>query len=260
MSTCPTTSSSPPSAGEGVGGWEGERLSLSTRAWRYNDPHPHPLFVTQNDPFSLHCNIMLCICIYASESAEILTYLYSWQGSGVPLGFTAQLEAPHLTSLCIQRYICIFLSSDIYPQRLLLILYLHDEKDSPIEPLQHLPQQLLISPTGARLVLCNQDAGYPGSGSPGRGVDTKNSSDIARLEARGHGLLVPEEYKLHVGGSYEANSRWYSRCYCWSWPSRYVDVSVGALQPLGIWLRPVWHATTVAYLFHCQEEFFCKMF
>ena len=93
--------------------------------------------------------------------------------------------------------------------------------DSPIEPLQRLPQQPLISPTGARLVLCSRDAGYPqGSdpSSPGRG----EWLDIASTDAKAflHGedgtqeghwappfqwkwsavVLMPEECKLHVGG------------------------------------------------------------
>ena len=44
--------------------------------------------------------------------------------------------------------------------------------DSPTEPLQCLPKQTLKSPTGARLVLYNTDAGYPDRAdpsSPGRG-------------------------------------------------------------------------------------------
>ena len=44
--------------------------------------------------------------------------------------------------------------------------------DLPMEPLQCLPQQPLKHPMGARLVLCNRDAGYPDRpdpSSPGRG-------------------------------------------------------------------------------------------
>ena len=52
----------------------------------------------------------------------------------------------------------------------------------PKEPLQRLPQQPLISPTGARLVLFNNNAGYPDHtdpSSPGRGrwVDNIASTD-----------------------------------------------------------------------------------
>ena len=36
----------------------------------------------------------------------------------------------------------------------------------PPEPLQRLPQQPLISPTGARLVLCNDNVGYPDRTDP----------------------------------------------------------------------------------------------
>lgn len=38
--------------------------------------------------------------------------------------------------------------------------------DPPMEPLQCLPQQPLQSPTGERLVLCTDDAGYPKSAHP----------------------------------------------------------------------------------------------
>ena len=94
--------------------------------------------------------------------------------------------------------------------------------DSPIEPLQRLPQQPLISPTGARLVLCSCDAGYPQGSDPssprrGKWLDIANTDAKAFL----HGedgtkegrrsffsfqgkwsavVLMPEECKLRVGG------------------------------------------------------------
>ena len=90
--------------------------------------------------------------------------------------------------------------------------------DSPIEPLQFLPQQPLTGPSGERLVLCNRDAGYPHTVSSfsGRG---KWYGNIARTDTRtflqdGNGnhrtvlqwewlwpavVLMPEEYSLRVG-------------------------------------------------------------
>ena len=86
----------------------------------------------------------------------------------------------------------------------------------PKEPLQRLPQQPLISPTGARLVLDNNNAGYPDHtdpGSPGRGrwVDNIASTDTKTFLRTGNFdkvrlpwvwpavVLTPEEYKLRVG-------------------------------------------------------------
>ena len=93
-----------------------------------------------------------------------------------------------------------------------------DEMLPPKEPLQRLPQQPLISPTGARLVLCNNDTGYPGHTDPGRGrwVDNIESEDTKTFLRLGNVpipydfrkwewtwpavVLTPEEYKLRVGG------------------------------------------------------------
>ena len=92
-----------------------------------------------------------------------------------------------------------------------------DGMHQPMEPLQRLPQQPLISPTGARLVLDNTNAGYldcTDSSSPGRGrwfdiasTDTKtflqagNNSDDAYVAWLWPAVvLTPEEYKLRVGG------------------------------------------------------------
>ena len=99
-----------------------------------------------------------------------------------------------------------------------------DEMLPPTEPLQRLPQQPLISPTGARLVLCNDDAGYPDHtdpSSPGRGRwfdNIANTDTKTFLQATKHisedvddpldnlfwpfpaVVLTPEEYKLRVGG------------------------------------------------------------
>ena len=93
-----------------------------------------------------------------------------------------------------------------------------DEMLPPKEPLQRLPQQPLISPTGARLVLCNNDTGYPGHTDPGRGrwVDNIESKDTKAFLRLGNFpipydfekwrwtlpavALTPEEYKLRVGG------------------------------------------------------------
>ena len=91
----------------------------------------------------------------------------------------------------------------------------------PNEPLQRLPQQPLINPTGARLVLRNNDTGYPGHTDPGRGrwfdkianTDTTTFlqaiNDISDCAPDPSGwvlwvwpavVLTPEEYKLRVGG------------------------------------------------------------
>ena len=88
----------------------------------------------------------------------------------------------------------------------------------PKEPLQRLPQQPLIGPKGARLVLDNNNAGYPDHtdpDSPGRGrwCDHIASTDTKTFLQAGNNLddtwlpwlwpavvLTPEEYKLCVGG------------------------------------------------------------
>ena len=93
-----------------------------------------------------------------------------------------------------------------------------NEMHPPKEPLQRLPQQPLISPTGARLVLDNTNAGYPGHmdpSSPGRGrwFDNIASTDTKTFLQAGNNfddawhawlwpavVLTPEEYKLRVGG------------------------------------------------------------
>ena len=93
-----------------------------------------------------------------------------------------------------------------------------DEMLPPKEPLQRLPQQPLISPTGARLVLDNNNPGYPDHtdpSSPGRGrwVDNIESEDTETFLRLGNVpflawldwtwpavVLTPEEYKLRVGG------------------------------------------------------------
>ena len=87
----------------------------------------------------------------------------------------------------------------------------------PPELLQRLPQQPLISPSGARLVLCNDNVGYPDHTDPssGRGVwfDNIASTDTKTFLQAGNNfddgwhawlwpavVLTPEEYKLRVGG------------------------------------------------------------
>ena len=89
--------------------------------------------------------------------------------------------------------------------------------NSPKEPLQRLPQQPLISPTGARLLLCNVDTGYPSIGHPERGKRVDNigtrtfgwynflSQSLTSRLGRMPGwrwpavVLIPEEYNLRVG-------------------------------------------------------------
>ena len=95
-----------------------------------------------------------------------------------------------------------------------------------MEPLQRLSQPLLKSPTGARLVLCNNDVGYPDRGAPrgarwfcshkqrGRFLDNIESTDAKtffqscyrQYDARFASawewpsvVLMPTEYKLRVG-------------------------------------------------------------
>ena len=89
----------------------------------------------------------------------------------------------------------------------------------PPEPLQRLPQQPLISPTGARLVLCNDNVGYPDRTDPsssGMGewfdnIESRDTKAFLRLgnvpypERRWEWtwpavILTPEEYRLRVGG------------------------------------------------------------
>ena len=94
--------------------------------------------------------------------------------------------------------------------------------DSPIGPLQPLPQQPLISPAGARLVLCGRYTGDPEKTSQGRGrwfdniagTDTKTFLRAINPPKPSGGeddedddedtwpavVLMPEEYKLRVGG------------------------------------------------------------
>ena len=96
-----------------------------------------------------------------------------------------------------------------------------DKMCPPKEPLQRLPQQPLIGPKGERLVLCNNDTGYPDHtdpGSPGRGrwFDNIANTDTKTFLQAGNNfvdypneflcwvwpavVLTPEEYKLRVGG------------------------------------------------------------
>ena len=89
----------------------------------------------------------------------------------------------------------------------------------PKEPLQRLPQQPLTSPTGARLVLCNDNVGYPDRTDPsssgmGEWFDNIESGDTKTFLRLGNVpyperrwewtwpavILTPEEYKLRVGG------------------------------------------------------------
>ena len=91
--------------------------------------------------------------------------------------------------------------------------------DLPIGLPKPLSQPPLIGPTGARLVLGRLDFGYPSKGSAGRGrwfdniagTDAKTFLSTVNLQPRGHGeneiedftsavVLVPDEYKLRVGG------------------------------------------------------------
>ena len=96
-----------------------------------------------------------------------------------------------------------------------------DKMHPPKEPLQRLPQQPLISLTGARLVVCNDNVGYPDHtdpSSPGRGrwVDNIANTDTKTFLQYSNGVaddpddpleswvwpavvLTPEEYKLRVG-------------------------------------------------------------
>ena len=90
-----------------------------------------------------------------------------------------------------------------------------------MRPLQCLTPKPLISPTGARLVLCDSDAGYPNSSSSGRGkwfdniasTDTKEflqANKDQKLEFVWKWpavVLMPEEYSLHVGGMSVAELR-----------------------------------------------------
>ena len=112
-----------------------------------------------------------------------------------------------------------------------------DGMHQPMEPLQRLPQQPLISPTGARLVLDNTNTGYldcTDSSSPGRGrwfdiasTDTKtflqagNNSDDAYVAWLWPAVvLTPEEYKLRVGGMSVTELRSQLEKY-WGWVQEY---------------------------------------
>ena len=101
-------------------------------------------------------------------------------------------------------------------------------------PLQRLPQQALKSPTGARLILCNDNAGYPDSADPsssgrGRWVDNIASTDTetflrvsnnkvkSRHKQRWAAVvLMPEECQLRVGGMSVTELRWQLEKY-WGW-------------------------------------------
>lgn len=86
-----------------------------------------------------------------------------------------------------------------------------------MEPLQRLPKQTLKSPTGERLVLCNDDHGYPetadSNSNPvarGRWLNIANTDAITFLKedyCTYYGdwrwpavVLEPEECTLRVGG------------------------------------------------------------
>ena len=137
-------------------------------------------------------------------------------GDTYPAG-VEDIVIPSFTSRLIQqRNIISFyiLSSSCFQK----MSHSPDEMLPPKEPLQRLPQQPLISPTGARLVLCNNDTGYPGHTDPGRGrwVDNIESEDTKTFLRLGNVpipydfrkwewtwpavVLTPEEYKLRVGG------------------------------------------------------------
>ena len=90
----------------------------------------------------------------------------------------------------------------------------------PIEPLpvQRLPQQPLQSPTGARLVLCNRDAGYPNSAhpsSPGRGTW---SDSIANT--RTTAFLQASNTHYHLRADCDACGKYGDHIYpTWRWPA-----------------------------------------
>ena len=107
------------------------------------------------------------------------------------------------------------------------------------ETLQRLPQQPLISPTGARLVLCNNNAGYPDHTDPsfpgrGRWFDNIASIDIKTFFQTNHKfvdyadhwhplswiwpavVLTSEEYKVRVGEMSVTELRRHLEKY-WGW-------------------------------------------
>ena len=95
-----------------------------------------------------------------------------------------------------------------------------------MKPLQCLPKQLLKSPTGARLVLYNDDTGYPDRADPsaparGRWLDNIAVTERAFLRTAQDythtlnsitwkwpaAVLTPEEYSMRVGGMSVAELR-----------------------------------------------------
>ena len=136
-------------------------------------------------------------------------------------------------AITVTKYYILLLSS--YFQKM---SHSPDEILPPMEPLQRLPQQPLIDSKGARLVLCNNNAGYPDHAdpsSPGRGewfdniasTDTKtflqasNDFDEDRDDPWQSWVwpavvLTPEEYKLRVGGMSFTEVRNHLEKY-WGW-------------------------------------------
>lgn len=110
-------------------------------------------------------------------------------------------------------------------------------RHQPQQPLQRLPQQALKSPTGARLILCNDNAGYPDSADPsssgrGRWVDNIANTDTETFLRVSNNkvnwpqshhnqrwaavVLMPEECQLRVGGMSVTELRWQLKKY-WDW-------------------------------------------
>ena len=107
-----------------------------------------------------------------------------------------------------------------------------------MEPLQRLPQKSLISLTGARLVLCNNNTGYPdhtdsSSSGMGRWFDNIASTDTKTFLQSSNSVaddpnklsqswvwpavvLTPDEYKLRVGGMSFTELRNHLEKY-WGW-------------------------------------------
>ena len=107
-----------------------------------------------------------------------------------------------------------------------------------MEPRERLPQQPLISTRGARLVLCNNNTGYPDNTDPsssgrGRWFDNIASTDTKTFLQSSNGIaddpddhlqswvwpavvLTPEEYKLRVGGMSFTELRNHLEKY-WGW-------------------------------------------